>query len=181
MSFGFFSEKAGKLACGLVAAGACLLLGGSTQAAVIVSEVAPWSSTNSPFGADWFELTNTGPATVPITGWRYDDSSPTFATAVALNGITEILAGESVVFLESDSPATIVPAFKTAWFGATPPASLKIGTYTGSGIGLSTNGDAVNIFNTSESIVASVTFGASDAVTPFQITRREPTAARFRC
>ena len=151
----------------MLAAGICLLVG-SAQAAVIVSEVASWSSSNSAFMADWFELTNTGAATVPITGWRVDDGSPTFATALALNGITEILAGESVIFVESDSPATIVPAFKTAWFGASAPAGLRIGTYTGSGIGLSSNGDAVNIYNSAEVIQSAVTFGTADASSPFQ-------------
>ena len=46
---------------------------------LIISEVAPWSSGNSPVGADWFEVTNTGAITVNLTGWRMDDSSPSFA------------------------------------------------------------------------------------------------------
>ncbi|WP_028059843.1 hypothetical protein [Candidatus Solirubrobacter pratensis] len=32
----------------------------AAPASVIVSEVSPWSSGNSPYAADWFELTNTG-------------------------------------------------------------------------------------------------------------------------
>ncbi|MGF1992052.1 MAG: SdiA-regulated domain-containing protein, partial [Nostoc sp. ZfuVER08] len=42
---------------------------------VIISEVSPWSSGNSPYGADWFEVTNTGTSTIDITGWRIDDDS----------------------------------------------------------------------------------------------------------
>jgi hypothetical protein len=76
-----------------------------------------------------------------------DDNSNSFSAAVALNGITTIAPGESVIFLESDTPATVVPAFKTLWFGANPPPGLQIGTYSGSGVGLSTSADAVNLYN----------------------------------
>src|SRR5262249_56247758 len=100
-----------------------------------------------PLGADWFEVTNVGAAAVNIAGWKMDDDSKSLGSAVALNGITSIAPGESVIFIESDAPATIVPAFKALWFGANPPAGLQIGTYSGSGVGLSTNSDAVNLFN----------------------------------
>ena len=60
----------------------------SAAGSIVVSEVAPWSSGNSPLGADWFELTNTGASAVNIAGWKVDDSLPSFATAIALNGIT---------------------------------------------------------------------------------------------
>jgi hypothetical protein len=33
--------------------------------------VAPWSSGNSVFGDDWFEVTNGGATTVDITDWRW--------------------------------------------------------------------------------------------------------------
>src|SRR5262249_15031211 len=39
---------------------------------LIISEVAPWSSGNSPVGADWFELSNTGTNNLDITGWKMD-------------------------------------------------------------------------------------------------------------
>ncbi len=130
---------------------------------IIITEVAPWSSGNSPLGADWFEVTNTSANAVNIAGWKMDDNSNSFSAAVALNGITSIAAGESVIFIESDAPATVVPAFKTLWFGANPPPGLQIGTYTGSGVGLSTSGDAVNLFNSAGVLQASVTFGASPA------------------
>ena len=132
-----------------------------------ISEVAPWSSGNSPVGADWFEVTNTSSSPIDITGWKFDDSSAGFASAVALNGITTIGAGESVIFLESADPAVITAAFRTNWFGANPPASLQIGTYTGGGVGLSTGGDQVNLFDASGTKQVSVSFGAS-TIGPFQ-------------
>ena len=130
---------------------------------IIVSEVAAWSSGNSPIGADWFEVTNTGVAPLTITGWRVDDSSASFAAALPLNGITSIAPGESVIFLESATPATTVATFRSTWFGANPPANLQIGSYTGGGIGLSTGGDEVNIYNSSGLLQAKVVFGASPA------------------
>ena len=62
---------------------------------VVISEVTPWSSGNTPYAADWFEVTNTGAVPVDITGWKMDDSSNAFATAVALRGVTSIPAGKS--------------------------------------------------------------------------------------
>src|SRR5215467_10808734 len=114
---------------------------------LVISEVAPWSSGNSPLMADWFEVTNTGPAAVDITGWRMDDDSNLFANSVALTGITSIGPGESVIFIETASPSTTTATFRTLWFGANPPAGLHIGSYSGSGVGLSTSGDQVHLFD----------------------------------
>ncbi|MGV3754404.1 MAG: lamin tail domain-containing protein [Verrucomicrobiota bacterium] len=131
--------------------------------ALVISEVAPWSSGNSPLGADWFEVTNVGTNAVDITGWKVDDSSASFASALALNGITSIAPGESVIFIETTDLATTAATFKTLWFGANPPAGLQIGSYSGGGIGLSTGGDAVNLYDGTGTVKASVTFGASPA------------------
>ena len=133
---------------------------------VRITEVAPWGSGNSPYGADWFELTNTGSAAVSISGWKMDDASNSFASSVALNGITSIAAGESVIFLETASPTTVGASFLSTWFGTN--GGPRIGSYTGGGVGLGTGGDAVNIFDGSGTLQAKVTFGAADATSPFQ-------------
>ncbi|HYF35254.1 MAG TPA: lamin tail domain-containing protein, partial [Prosthecobacter sp.] len=130
---------------------------------IIISEVAAWSSGNSPVGGGWFEVTNTGATVVDITGWKVDDNSNSFASAVALSGITSISPGESVIFIETaDLPGTST-AFRSNWFGANPPAGLRIGGYSGSGIGLSTGGDALNLYDSAGVLQAKVTFGASPA------------------
>jgi hypothetical protein len=136
------------------------------NAAIIVSEVAPWSSGNSTLASDWFELTNTGSSAVSLTGWKMDDDSASFSSSVALSGISSIAPGESVIFIETASSKAA--QFKTLWFGPNAPANLQIGQYSGSGIGLSTGGDQVNIFNSSGVLQAKVIFGASDSVAPFQ-------------
>ncbi|MCW1430761.1 SdiA-regulated domain-containing protein [Novosphingobium sp. JCM 18896] len=141
--------------------------GSGGNSGLYISEAAPWSSGNSPVGADWFEITNGGTSAVNIAGWKIDDSSKAFSTAVALNGVTSIAAGESVIFIESSSPAAI-DAFINTWFGGTKPAGLQIGTYSGSGIGLSTESDALNLYDTTGTLQASITFGAADATAPYQ-------------
>jgi hypothetical protein len=133
---------------------------------VIVSEVAPWGSGNAPYAADWFELTNNDTVPVTITGWKMDDNSNSSALAVALNGVTTLQPGQSAIFVEGS--AATATAFTTAWFGASPPSGFLIGFYSGSGVGLSTTNDAVNIYDSANNLVAGVTFGASDGVTPFQ-------------
>jgi len=134
-------------------------------ASLIISEVAPWSSGNSAASlrVDWFEVTNVGTAAANIAGWKMDDDSRSFNTAVDLTGITSIAPGESVIFLETTDLAGKSAAFKTLWFGANPPANLKIGSYSGSGVGLSTAGDQVNLFDSAGTLQASVVFGASPA------------------
>lgn len=139
------------------------------RAEIYITEVAPWSS-SSPAGADWFEVTNKGSTAIDLTGWKVDDSSNSFASAVALSGITSIAAGQSVIFLEAAAgqSATTITSFVDTWFNGTAPAGVQIGTYTGSGIGLSTSGDAVNLYDAGGTLQANVTFGASPAGPTFQ-------------
>lgn len=129
----------------------------TSHAAVAITEVAPWGSGGTPYAADWFELTNTGTGALTISGWKMDDDSSASNTAVALNGITTIAAGESVIFMETSSSSTI-NTFKSTWgLGA----NVQVGSYSGSGVGLSTGGDAVAIFNAAGDLQAKVTFGSS--------------------
>lgn len=150
-----------------VSAIAALTLSSAANAQVWITEVHPSGSGNAPYAADFFEVTNTGSSAVDITGWRFDDNSNSFASAVALTGITSIPAGSSVIFLESAAPATTIAAFINAWFGGTAPAGFLIGSYSGSGVGLSTAGDAVNIFDSAGARVTGVAFGASTANVTF--------------
>jgi uncharacterized protein YjiK len=137
-------------------------------AALIISEVAPWASGNSPLGADWFEVTNIGTAAADITGWKMDDSSNSFGSSVALNGITRIAPGESVIFIETSSLTTLKASFLTLWFGSNPPANLQIGSYSGSGVGLSTGGDGVNLFNAAGVLQTGISFGAGSTSAPYR-------------
>jgi len=136
----------------------------SATSSVRITEVAPWSSGNSPVGDDWFELTNTGSISISISGWKIDDNSYAFGNAVALNGVTTIAAHESVIFIETSGTNTAagnLNAFVNTWFGGNKPAGLKIGSYTGNGVGLSSSSDAVTVFDSTGAVQAVVAFGAS--------------------
>jgi len=143
----------------------------AAQSQIIISEVDPAGSATptgpTGYAADWFELKNLGSSTVSLVGWKMDDSSASFASAVAIRGITSIAAGQSVVFLEGNTSgstdATLDAAFEYAWFGSSVPSGFTIANYGGSGVGLSQTGtgDAVNIYNSTGTLQAGVTFGTS--------------------
>jgi len=129
----------------------------ATGTSVIVSEISPWSSGDSSYASDWFELTNTGTDTVDISGWKIDDDSVSFTSGAALTGVTKIKPGESAVFLNVSSKK---PAFINEWWGGTAPAGVQVGAYDG-GPGLGTGGDAVAIFDAAGHLVTGVRFGTS--------------------
>ena len=142
---------------------------------LLITEVYSTGNSNGTYAADWFEVTNFSTSPIDITGWKVDDNSQSPAAAVALVGVTSIGAGQSVVFLEGNSTgsnlATINNAFKNAWFGTTS-WPIILGNYYGSGIGLSSTSDQVNLFNpngaTPSTPVASVQFGAATTGKTFQ-------------
>lgn len=146
--------------CALVAAA-------SAHGAIVISEVHPSGSGNSTYQADFFELTNTGASDVSISGWRMDDNSNGTAQ-VDLRGVSSIPAGKSIIFIEDDGTGandnTLRTNFINAWFGGSAPAGFTMGFYGGSGVGLSTTSDAVNIFDSianGNARITGVAFGAS--------------------
>jgi len=145
-----------------------------SSAQIRITEVM--SSSGDTGTEDWFELTNLGSTDVNITGWKMDDNSFNYSVAIALNGITTIKSGESVIFLEVKSkdgnPAVDVPAFKTFWWGESAN-DTQVGYYTGSGVGLSSGGDGLIIFDATEPVgikVDSVSFGTATEGSSFYWT-----------
>jgi uncharacterized protein YjiK len=148
---------------------------------VAITEVAPWGSGNTPYAADWWEVTNFGSTPIDLTGWKMDDNSYSAGSAVALRGpwngaatpVGTLAAGQSMIFMESGSAAnaadaTLLKRFSQAWWGSDgPPAGVRIGFYGGSGVGLSTGGDAVSLFRSSGTPVTGISFGASPTNSPF--------------
>lgn len=137
------------------------------QAQIIISEVDPAGSSgsNAGYSGDWFELKNIGSSVVDITGWKMDDSSDSFSSAVLLRNVTSIAAGQAVVFIEGTSngtgDTTLDADFTIAWFGANAPAGLVMGNYGGSGVGLSQTSDGVHIFDGTGTEITGVSFGAT--------------------
>ncbi len=128
--------------CGIAVAG---LIGSVTAHAAELRITEVMSSSGGGGTADWFEVTNYGVGSVDITGFTMDDGSFSFASSVALNGVTTITSGETVVFLETAAPLTDIPAFRTFWGGSAVTAT--IGSYTGSGVSFGSGGDGVVLFN----------------------------------
>jgi len=64
-------------------------VGAADAPGVVISEIHPGGSGAS-YAADWFEVTNTGTTTVDITGWKFDDSSNEFGTAIALRRLRDL-------------------------------------------------------------------------------------------
>lgn len=147
----------------ILAAAALLIATGAANAALVISEVDAAGSGTSTYSADWFELTNTGPLAVDLTGWKMDDGSAAFATAVPIANITFIQPGQSVIFIETGNLPSKSASFTTAWFGSNPPAGLTFASYNGSGVGLSTGSDGVALFDAAGVLQTSVSFGASPA------------------
>jgi len=128
------------------------------QSQVRITEVVSSGGTS-----DWFELTNYGATAVDITGWKMDDGSFNTAASVLLNGVTSIAPNERVIFCENAN-ASYATTFRTFWGLA---SGVQVGTYSGAGLGLSSGGDGVIVFNASGTEVWRVSFGAATAGTSF--------------
>ena len=133
----------------------------AAHAGIVITEVMSSSGTGGT--PDWFELTNDGSSAVSLTGWKMDDGSFNIAAAVALSGISSIGAGESVIFIESAAGAGVA-SFRTFWGGLT---NVQVGYYSGSQVSLSSGGDGVGVFNTLNTLVNQVSFGAATTGSSF--------------
>lgn len=125
-----------------LAIAAAALLATPASAQLRITEVM--SSSGVGGTPDWFEVTNYGSSPVTMSGFRMDDNSFSFANSVELFGVSEIASGDSAVFIESAAGAGI-PTFRTFWGGTATAAA--IGYYSGSGVGFSSSGDGVVVFN----------------------------------
>ena len=128
-----------------------------------ITEVMSSSNGGGTPTPDFFEITNYGSSAVTLTGWKMDDNSFAIGSAVALSGITSIGAGETVVFIESAAGAA-VSSFRSFWGGL---AGVQVGYYSGSGVSLSSNGDSVVLFNSGNTEVTRVSFGAATSGSTF--------------
>lgn len=151
------------IACRLLAIAFCLTAATPAFAQLStlrITEAMSQSGTTPTFTADWFEVTNFGSSAVDLTGWKMDDSSFAIGTSVALNGVSSIGAGESAVFVETNAPLTVIPDFRSFWGGSA--ATATIGSYTGSGVGFSSGGDGIVLFNSgSAEATPRVSFGGA--------------------
>lgn len=131
------------------------------HAAGIIRITEAMSNSGGGGTADWFELTNYGTSSVDISGWKMDDNGFSSVAAVSLNLAGNTIApNQSVVFIEGAD--TTIPGFRTFWGGSlAEPSTIAIGSYTGSGVGLGSGGDAVVIYDNNNNEITRVSFGAA--------------------
>jgi Lamin Tail Domain len=108
---------------------------------LVITEVMSSSATNIAGHADWWELTNLGTFPVNLKGFRFDDNSETLAAAFTFSNDVTMATNEGIVFVEGMTP----DEFRAWWGPENLLPNLQIITYRGNG--LSSAGDAVNIWN----------------------------------
>lgn len=129
----------------------------SARASLAVTEIMSKSSQTE----DWFELTNFGASSVDITGYTYDDSHADLSQDVAIQDVTSIAPGESIIVLQLGNDAdklTEVAGFRDFWGGL---AGVQIATISSSGSSLG-KADGVTIFDASESQVTQQLYGIAN-------------------
>ena len=155
---------------------AACLLGQTAAAALVITEVA--STSGAPAGPlsglDWWELTNTGPGSVLLDGYEWEDNNPQGAgldTAVFPTGIT-ITADESIIIHQGDM--SVVAAFRSDWGLSSSVQILYEDLFGGNNTfsGLSNSGDEVHLYNAMGSEVASASFPSATAGVSFEWNRQ---------
>lgn len=147
----------------LLSIAAAAIAANVSVANIRITEVMSSSNGGGTPTPDFFEITNYGSSAVTLTGWKMDDNTFAIGSAVALSGITSIGAGETVVFIESAAGAA-VSSFRSFWGGL---AGVQVGYYSGSGVSLSSGGDGVVLFNSGNTEVTRVSFGAATSGSTF--------------
>ena len=133
---------------------ACLAASSFARADIIISEIM-WNPNGSEGGLqEWIEITNTGAASVDLSGWIYGDSQDGHFSDPFPAG-TSLAAGKSAVIVGQSAAE-----FKSIW-----GPSVQVITYTGGpagGISLANNATAINetvaIFDASNILVDDVNY-----------------------
>lgn len=100
---------------------------------------------------EFIELTNVGNAPIDLTGWSFDDNTRV-AGSFSIGAFSIVQPGESVVIAEA--PAA---TFRTAWY---LPTTVKVVGSNNQNLG---NGDEINIYDASNTLVDRLTYLSSSA------------------
>lgn len=139
------------------------LLPNSIQAQLKITEVE--SSEAGDAHGDWWELSNFGISSVDLTGYKFNDATGGTATGFFTVPSISIASGESIIFADIGDVTITEQDFRD-WWGIN--SSVQVILYGPlSGIGLSSGGDQVNLWDTSDTLVDGVSFGAATKGTTF--------------
>eukprot|EP00172_Hildenbrandia_rubra_P004219 Plantae.Rhodophyta-Hildenbrandia_rubra.ctg81186.p1 GENE.Plantae.Rhodophyta-Hildenbrandia_rubra.ctg81186~~Plantae.Rhodophyta-Hildenbrandia_rubra.ctg81186.p1 ORF type:complete len:222 (+),score=35.27 Plantae.Rhodophyta-Hildenbrandia_rubra.ctg81186:71-736(+) len=154
----------------LSAAFACFMATASvaaTQAALVITEVMSSSSNpGGPANGDWWELTNTGTATVDLAGYIWNDDDASTTNGESIFPMYSLVAGASVVVVNEDNAD--IPAFLEAWGGGFATLSKEDFTGNDDFSGLGSGGDEVNLYDPSGALVDRFAFGATTGGASFE-------------
>ncbi|MCX8089833.1 MAG: immunoglobulin domain-containing protein [Verrucomicrobiae bacterium] len=123
-------------------------------------------STGSSEFQDWWELTSFDTRPFNLKGYRFDDDSQSLAAALTITNDVVIQPGESIVLVETTGARPMSPSSFRGWWGSNNiPAHVKILIYAGPGIGFSSGGDGLYLWNAvataNSDFICGVTFGAA--------------------
>ena len=146
-------SKGNQVAFLLVLAGFCL--GATANAELAITEIMSQSLHDHPTDCDWWELTNTGGASVDLTGYSWDDVRQRIGQNL-FESIT-IAAGESIII--RDVVAAPGEPWKGDWGLGAEVNVYDPGYFYGSFSSLGAS-DGVFLYDTGNVLVASVTYPA---------------------
>ena len=116
----------------------------AARAELVITEVMNSSAHAGAANGDWFELTNTGPSSVDLENYYWDDDGPLGNDGALFPAIT-IGAGQSIVIV--DEGADNLAAFVAAWGGGFTAYSKDDFGGPDDFSGLSSAGDEINLWD----------------------------------
>ena len=138
---------------------------------LVITEVMSVSAGSGPTNGDWFELTNAGSSSINLNNYVWNDSSDVRSDATLFPNLT-INSGESIVIVDENDGN--MPDWSSSWglsgnsniFGK--ETFLPFGPTGDDFSGLGSSGDSIFIWNSSEELVISLSFGAATEGFSFQ-------------
>ena len=138
---------------------ACVSFAGNARAALIITEIMSDSSHDADGGAtdDWWELTNTGPGAVNLSGYAWDASSNDPAAGGQFPAGTMIAEGESLIVLQAANAD--VAAWKAEWGPGVDDVQILDTDAMGAFPGISSGGEEIFFYDDLDALIMSAAVG----------------------
>ena len=142
-----------------------------THGFLVITEVMSDSAGSGATNGDWFELTNTGSSTVSLENYVWNDSPDLRSDATLFPNLT-INPGESFVIVDENN--SNIPDWSSSWnltdntnvYGK--ESFLPFGPTGDDFSGLGGSGDSIYIWDSTEELIISLSFGAASEGFSFQ-------------
>ena len=148
-----------------------LLISSLSYGNIVITEVMSVSAGSGATNGDWFELTNAGSSSINLNNYVWNDSNDVRSDATLFPNLT-INSGESIVIVDENDGN--MPDWSSSWglssnsniFGK--ETFIPFGPTGDDFSGLGGSGDSIYIWNSSEELVTSISFGAGTDGFSFQ-------------